>query len=69
MQKTISPWGKQCKMQMISLGKSLTDISRETGFSRTYISAIINGRIVAPEETKHKISKSLSVDTDFILSE
>lgn len=69
MQKTISPWGKQCKMQMISLGKSLTDLSRETGFSRTYISAIINGRIVAPEETKHKISKSLSVDTDFILSE
>lgn len=69
MQKTISPWGKQCKMQMISLGKSLTDISRETGFSRTYISAIINGRIVAPKETKHKISESLSVDADFILSE
>lgn len=69
MKRNISPWGKQCKIQMISLGKSLADLSRETGLSRTYISAIINGRIVVPEETKCKISKSLSVDPNLILSE
>lgn len=68
MGKNISPWGKKCKMQMIALGKSLTDLSVETGLSRTYISAIINGRMVAPQETKDKISKSLSVNT-LILSE
>lgn len=69
MGKNITPWGIQCKMQMVAKGKSLTDLSRETGLSRTYISAIINGRILAPEDTKIKISKSLSVSDDLILSE
>ncbi len=69
MQKTITPWGIQCKMQMIALGKSLTDLSRETGFSRTYVSAIINGRVKAPKETKAKIGKCLSVNDKFVLSE
>lgn len=69
MGKNITPWGKQCKVQMFSLGKTLTDLSKETGLSRTYISAIINGRIVVPQETKRKISESLLVDPDLILSE
>ncbi len=61
--RELSPWGKQCKVQMIVLGKSLTDISHETKLSRTYISAIINGRQVAPEETINAISAALEVDT------
>lgn len=69
MGKNITPWGKQCKIQMFSLGKTLTDLSKETGLSRTYISSIINGRVVAPQETICKISESLSVDPDLILSE
>ena len=69
MGKNITPWGKQCKMQMIALGKTLTDVSEETGLSRTYISGIINGRIMVPFETTSKISKSLSVDPDLIVSE
>jgi transcriptional regulator with XRE-family HTH domain len=69
MKKNISPWGIKCKTQMIVLGKTLTDLSRETGLSRTYISAIINGRVAVPYETKHKISESLSVATDLIGTE
>ena len=69
MGKNITPWGKQCKMQMIALGKTLTDISEETGLSRTYISGIINGRLRVPPETTSKISKSLSVDPDLIVAE
>ena len=38
MGKNITPWGKQCKIQMVSLGKTLADLSKETGLSRTYIS-------------------------------
>lgn len=62
MKKKLSPWGQQCKLQMLVLGKSLSDISNDTDYSRTYISAIINGRIVAPEETIKAISKALNVD-------
>lgn len=62
MKKELSPWGKQCKMQMVALDKSLTDISNETGLSRQYISSIINGRVIPPADTLHTISKALNVD-------
>ncbi len=62
MKRELTPWGKQCKIQMVALGKSLSDLSNETNLSRTYISAIINGRQVAPEETMNAISSALDVD-------
>lgn len=62
MKKELSPWGKQCKIQMVALGKSLTDLSKETKLSRTYISAIINGRVTVPDETAQTISNALQVD-------
>lgn len=62
MSKTITPWGRQCKIQMAALDKTLEDISKETGYSRTYISSIINGRTIVPEDTKQKISTALEVD-------
>lgn len=62
--RKLSPWGKECKIQMLSQGKSLGDLSKETKFSRTYISSIINGRTIAPEKTIVTISKALSVDAE-----
>ncbi len=62
MGKTLSPWGRQCKAQMIILGKSLADLSQETNLSRTYISSIINGRMVAPDDTVKLICDALKVD-------
>lgn len=60
--RELSPWGKQCKMQMLALGKSLSDVCRETNLSKTYVSSIINGRIIVPEKTVAIISKVLEVD-------
>lgn len=60
--RELSPWGKECKIQMLSQGKSLGDLSKATNFSRTYISSIINGRTIAPEETIRTISRALDVD-------
>lgn len=60
--RELSPWGKECKIQMLSQGKSLGDLSEETKLSRTYISSIINGRTIAPEKTILTISRALSVD-------
>lgn len=62
MKKQLSPWGQQCKVQMVVLQKSLKEISDETNLSPHYISAIINGRIVAPDTTAGAISQSLGVD-------
>jgi len=61
MGKNMTPWGKQCKVQMALLGLSLKDLSEAVGLSNTYVSAIINGRVVAPEETVDKISRALQV--------
>ena len=47
---------------MIALGKTLKDLSFETKLSCSYISAIINGRVIVPEETVLSISKALQVD-------
>ena len=61
MGKNITPWGKQCKVQMALLGLSLKDLSETVGLTNTYVSAIINGRVVAPEETVAKINQALQV--------
>ena len=62
MKKQLSPWGRQCKIQMAALDMSLADVAERTQLSRTYISAIINGRMAAPDDTVEKISKALLVD-------
>lgn len=62
MKKELSPWGKQCKMQMVALDKSLTALSDEVFLSKQYVSAIINGRVLASEYAVKAISKALDVD-------
>lgn len=62
--RALSPWGQQCKVQMLVLGKSLTLLSQETKLSRSYISAIINGRVIVPDETVKVISDALKVDME-----
>lgn len=62
MKRELSKWGKQCKIQMLVLEKNLDQLSSETNFSKSYLSSIINGRIVVPEETVKVISDALQVD-------
>lgn len=61
--KTISKWGTECKVQMLRKDMSLKDVSEATGLARTYISAIINGRVIVPQETMMKIGDALEVDS------
>lgn len=61
MKRQIPDWGKQCKVQMLLMGISLQDLSNKTGYSRTYISAVMNGRIISPMETVKKITDALGV--------
>lgn len=64
MSKSITPWGRQCKAQMILKNLTLEELSASAGFSKTYISAIINGRIVAPDETVQKINAALEIQQE-----
>lgn len=64
--RELSPWGRQCKAQMILMGKTLDSLSRETSLSRSYISAIINGRVVVPDETVKLISSALEVEMPLV---
>lgn len=61
MGKNITPWGKTCKKKMIEDGISLKKLSEITGYTNTYLSAIINGRMVAPDETLNKINDALNL--------
>lgn len=61
MSKTIGPWGKMCKTQMINQSITLKELAAQAGLSTTYVSAIINGRIIVPEETINKINKVLNI--------
>ncbi len=64
MKKEIPEWGKQCKVKMILSGMTLQDVSDITGYSRTYISAVINGRMIVPQETIKRITAALKVSID-----
>ncbi len=60
--RKLSPWGRKCKVQMVVLEKNLSALSQETNLSKSYISAIINGRVIVPDETIQTISRALEVD-------
>ena len=60
--RTVPVWGRICKAQMAMLDKSLDDVCTESGYSRSYVSGIMNGRTYGPPEAIEKISKALSVD-------
>lgn len=62
MSKTITPWGKQCKVQMMLQDLTLKELSATVGLSHTYVSAIINGRTVAPQETVERINEALGLN-------
>lgn len=61
MGRTITPWGRECKAQMILNDISLNELSKKTKFSKNYLSAIINGRVAVPDETIKKVSAALGV--------
>ena len=64
MSRNLSRWGMQCKRQMLELGKTYADVSKEIGKSRIYICQIVTGKAIPPKETYDAISEALDVDPD-----
>lgn len=46
MEKNSISWSKKVRKRLIDLNMTITDLAKQLGVSRTYISAIINERII-----------------------
>ena len=53
---------QKIKKIRLKVGKSLADLSRDTGMSKGHLSRIDNGLSVPPIPTLKKIAKALGVD-------
>lgn len=45
MVNRLSNWGKAVRIEMILRGMTYDDIAKELGLARTYLSALVNGKV------------------------
>lgn len=62
MAKSLSPWCKDAKKAMIDKDLSVQDLAKGVGFTREYVSAIVNGRQYSTDAI-NKISQYLEINT------
>lgn len=64
MEKKLSEWCKNAKIEMIKRDLKTTRLAEELGMNRSYVSSILNGRIYSSPAVK-KISDYLGIaDSD-----
>lgn len=64
MKRKLSPWCKEAKKALIDRDLSVTDLSTAIGVGRTYVSGVLNGRLLVPE-VADKISKELELNVNY----
>ena len=52
MKRILPTWCKEVKKSMIDDDISVTELAERVGFSRNYVSGVVNGRVYAPEIAK-----------------
>ena len=64
MSEKLSPWCKRAKIAMIENDIAVNDLSAELEYNRSYISSVLNGRVISPPVRK-RISDFLNIsDSD-----
>lgn len=64
MAEKLSPWCKRAKIAMIENDIAVNDLSVELEYNRSYISSVLNGRVISPPVRK-RISDFLNIsDSD-----
>ncbi|MDO4305718.1 MAG: helix-turn-helix transcriptional regulator [Eubacteriales bacterium] len=64
MAEKLSPWCKRAKIAMIKKDIAVNDLSAELEYNRSYISSVLNGRVISPPVRK-RISDFLNIsDSD-----
>jgi DNA-binding Xre family transcriptional regulator len=48
MKRETPEWSKQARKAMIDRGMNVTQLSDAIGMARSYVSAILNGRVISP---------------------
>lgn len=52
MTEKLSPWCKRAKIAMIKKDIAVNDLSAELKYNRSYISSVLNGRVISPPVRK-----------------
>ena len=60
MAEKLSPWCKKAKIAMIQKDIGVSDMAERLGNNRSYISSVLNGRVVSPPIRK-RISDYLNI--------
>lgn len=64
MAEKLSPWCKRAKIAMIKNDIAVNDLSAELEYNRSYVSSVLNGRVISPPVRK-RISDFLDIsDSD-----
>lgn len=64
MAEKLSPWCKRAKIAMIQNDIAVNELSAELEYNRSYISSVLNGRVISPPVRK-RISDFLNIsDSD-----
>ena len=58
--RDLPPWCKRAKIRMIEKDIRPTDLANELGMTRSYVSSILNGRVIAEPAIK-RISTYLEI--------
>ncbi len=64
MAEKLSPWCKRAKIAMIENDIAINELSAVLEYNRSYISSVLNGRVISPKVRK-RISDFLNIsDSD-----
>lgn len=64
MAEKLSPWCKRAKITMIENDIAINELSAVLEYNRSYISSVLNGRVISPKVRK-RISDFLNIsDSD-----
>ena len=67
MAEKLSPWCKKAKIAMIQKDIGVSDMAEKLGNNRSYISSVLNGRVVSPPIRK-RISDYLNGKREITLN-
>lgn len=64
MKRLLSEWCKEAKKAMIDQDISMNELVDDVGYSRAYVSGVVNGRIIHPD-IADAVSKCLSIKVPY----
>ncbi|WP_283682744.1 helix-turn-helix domain-containing protein [Parablautia sp. Marseille-Q6255] len=64
MKRLLSEWCRETKKAMIDQDMTMNDLVSEVGYSRAYVSGVVNGRINHPDVAE-AISKYLHITVPY----